>query len=65
MRLLSTPYRLYRVLAIAEVVTWTLLLAGMFLKYVLQSTELLVRIGGGMHGFTFIAYVAVTVLVAV
>ncbi|NMA78275.1 MAG: DUF3817 domain-containing protein [Actinomycetales bacterium] len=65
MRLLSTPYRLYRVLAIAEVVTWTLLLAGMFLKYVLQSTELLVRIGGGLHGFTFIAYVVVTVLVAV
>ena len=65
MRLLSTPYRLYRVLAIAEVVTCTLLLAGMFLKYVLQSTELLVRIGGGLHGFTFIAYIAVTVLVAV
>lgn len=65
MRLLSTPSRLYRVLALAEVVTWTLLLAGMFLKYVLQSTELLVRIGGGLHGFTFLAYVAVTVLVAV
>lgn len=65
MRLLSTPSRLYRVLALAEVVTWTLLLAGMFLKYVLQSTELLVRIGGGLHGFTFIAYIAVTVLVAV
>lgn len=65
MRLFSTPSRLYRVLALAEVVTWTLLLAGMLLKYVLQVTEVLVRIGGGLHGFVFLAYVVVTVLVAV
>ena len=65
MRLLSTPSRIYRVLALAEVVTWTLLLGGMFVKYVLDSTELLVRIGGGLHGFTFLCYVVVTVLVAV
>lgn len=65
MRLLSTPSRLYRVLAFAEMVTWTLLLGGMFVKYVLDSTELLVRIGGGVHGFTFISYVVVTVLVAI
>jgi integral membrane protein len=65
MRLFSTPSRLYRVLAFAEMVTWTLLLAGMFLKYVVQATEVLVRIGGGLHGFTFLAYAVVTVLVAV
>lgn len=65
MRLFSTPSRLYRVLAFAEMITWTLLLAGMFLKYVVQATEVLVRIGGGLHGFTFIAYVVVTVLVAI
>lgn len=65
MRLFSTPSRLYRVLAFAEMITWTLLLAGMVLKYVLQATEILVRIGGGLHGFTFLSYVVVTVLVAV
>src|SRR5699024_2519455 len=65
MRLFSTPSRLYRVLALAEVVTWTLLLAGMLLKYVLQVTEVLVRIGGGLHGFVFLAYVGVPVMVAV
>lgn len=65
MSLLSTPSRLYRVLALAEVVTWTLLLAGMLLKYVLEVTDVLVRIGGGLHGFTFLAYVVTTVLVAV
>lgn len=65
MPLISTPSRLYRALALAEMVTWTLLLAGMFVKYVLQAGEVLVRIGGGLHGFTFLAYVVVTVLVAV
>jgi integral membrane protein len=65
MPLLRTPSRLYRLLALAEMVTWTLLLLGMLLKYVLQVTELGVRIGGGLHGFVFLSYVVVTVLVAV
>lgn len=65
MRFFSTPTRLYRVLALAEMVTWTLLLAGMFVKYVLDAGELLVRTGGSLHGFTFLSYVVVTVLVAV
>ena len=65
MPLLRTPSRLYRVLALAEMVTWTLLLLGMLLKYVLQVTELGVRIGGALHGFVFLSYVVVTVLVAV
>ena len=65
MRLLSTPSRLYRVLAFAEMVTWTLLIVGMLLKYVLDVTDVLVRIGGGLHGFTFLCYLVVTVLVAI
>src|SRR5699024_4830935 len=43
----------------------TLLLLGMLLKYVLQVTEIGVRIGGSLHGFVFLSYVVVTVLVAV
>ena len=46
-------------------VTWTLLLLGMLLKYALQVTEVGVRIGGSLHGFVFLSYVVVTVLVAV
>ncbi len=65
MLLLRTPSRLYRVLAFAEMVTWTLLLLGMLLKYGLQVTEVGVRIGGSLHGFVFLAYLVVTVLVAV
>ncbi|KQT94696.1 hypothetical protein ASG49_07680 [Marmoricola sp. Leaf446] len=60
-----TPRRTYRTLALAEAVTWTLLLAGMVLKYVLDVTELGVRIGGGLHGFVFLAYCVATVLVGV
>ena len=58
-----SPRRLYRTLALAEAVTWTLLIAGMLAKYVLHLGELGVRIGGSVHGFVFLAYCAVTVLV--
>ena len=35
-----TPRLLFRRLAFAEAVTWALLLTGMFLKYVTETTEL-------------------------
>ena len=59
------PARLFRALALAEAVTWTLLLIGMFLKYVSETTEIGVRIGGGVHGFVFLSYCVATVLVGV
>lgn len=42
-----------------------MLLTGMFLKYVTETTELGVRIGGMIHGVVFIAYCLVTVLVGI
>lgn len=60
-----SPQKLYRTLALAEVVTWTLLLGGMFLKYVTETTEVGVRIGGGVHGFVFLAYCVTTILIGV
>ncbi len=60
-----SPRRLYRLLALAETVTWTLLLLGMVLKYVTRSTDLGVSLAGPVHGFVFLAYCAVTVLIAV
>jgi integral membrane protein len=59
------PGSLFRRVAIAEAVTWALLLSGMFLKYVTETTELGVRIFGMVHGVVFIAYCLSTVLVAV
>ena len=60
-----SPLLLFRRVAIAEAVTWALLLAGMFLKYVTQTTELGVRVFGMAHGVVFIAYCLTTIVVAV
>jgi integral membrane protein len=55
-----SPRTLFRTVAFAEAATWTLLLAGLVLKYGTQTTELGVSIGGGLHGFVFLCYVAST-----
>ncbi len=60
-----TPRSLFRALAVAELVTWTLLLVGMLMKYALGLGDLPVRIGGSVHGFVFLAYLVVTTVVAV
>ncbi|MER7072587.1 DUF3817 domain-containing protein [Terrabacter sp. NPDC000476] len=57
-----TPRALYRRLALAEVVTWALLLLGMVLKYGTRTTDLGVRVFGLVHGVVFIAFCLVTVL---
>ena len=59
-----SPLLLRRV-AVAEAFTWAGLLAGMFLKYVTETTELGVRVFGMAHGVVFIAYALMTVAVAV
>ena len=56
------PRTLYRRIALAEVVTWALLLLGMVLKYVTRTTELGVKVFGLAHGVVFIAFCLVTVL---
>jgi integral membrane protein len=60
-----SPTRLYRLVARAEAVTWALLLTGMFLKYVTETTELGVQVFGMVHGVVFIAYCLVTALLFV
>jgi len=57
-----TVARAFRVVAVAEAVSWVLLLAGMFVKYVLDTSELGVQIAGPVHGAVFIAYVAISLL---
>ena len=53
---LVTPKLLFRRVAVAEAITWALLLIGMFLKYVTETTDLGVRIFGMVHGVVFLAY---------
>src|SRR3954466_6864442 len=59
-----SPLKAFRVVAIAEAITWGLLLTGMVLKYS-EVTELGVRVFGMAHGVVFVAYCLTTVLVAV
>lgn len=61
----ARPDRLFRTLAAAETVTWTLLLLGMGGKYVLELGDAGVRIGGSLHGFVFLAYCLLTLVVAI
>lgn len=60
-----SPLRLFRIVAIAEAITWTMLIAGMIGKYVLDLGGLGVTIGGSAHGFVFIAYVLTVLLVGI
>ncbi len=60
-----SPRVLFRRVAVAEAVTWALLLTGMFLKYVTETTELGVRVFGLLHGVVFVAYGLTAVVVAI
>ena len=57
------PLTLFRTLAIAEAVSWTLLITGLILRAV-ADLPIAVTISGGIHGFVFLAYGATAVLVA-
>ena len=56
--------RVFIVAAIVEACTWALLLIGMYVKYVPESTALLVTIFGALHGAAFIVYLIATVFAA-
>ena len=54
----------FRIVAVAEALSWVGLLAGMFVKRVLASSELGVQVFGPIHGAVFVAYVVVALLAA-
>ncbi|MEJ8277628.1 DUF3817 domain-containing protein [Pseudonocardia spirodelae] len=60
----STVAKAFRVVAIAEALSWTGLLIGMFFKWVLATTEVGVQVMGPIHGALFVAYVVVTLWTA-
>ena len=59
----STPVGRFRLLALAEAVSWVGLLIGMFFKYVVVQNEVGVQIFGPIHGAVFVGYVVVTLAV--
>ena len=60
----TSPKSLFRVLAFAEAVTWTLLITGLILRATI-GLDVAVSIGGAIHGFVFLAYGATAVLLTV
>ena len=52
----------FRVVAVAEACSWIGLLAGMFVKWILRTSEVGVQIFGPIHGGIFLAYVAVALV---
>jgi len=59
----SRTRTVFRIVAVAEAISWAGLLIGMLFKYVLSDNEIGVKIFGPIHGGVFVAYV-VTSLVA-
>ncbi|HEY4577146.1 MAG TPA: DUF3817 domain-containing protein [Yaniella sp.] len=59
----ATPRKFFRFFAIAEVISWTLLIGGLILRAT-QGWDLAVTIGGGIHGFVFLAYALTAVLMS-
>ncbi|EZP26873.1 DUF3817 domain-containing protein [Microbacterium oleivorans] len=58
-----TPAMIFRILAIAEVFSWTLLISALIIRAA-GGPAVAVTIGGGIHGFVFLSYGATALLVA-
>ena len=59
-----TAVTAFRIVAVAEALSWLGLLAGMYVKYVPQTSELGVQVFGPIHGGIFVAYVLITLVVS-
>src|SRR5690625_6312258 len=57
----TTPRKFFRFFAVAEVISRTLLIGGLFQRAT-RGCDLAVTIGGGIHGFVFLSYAANAVL---
>jgi integral membrane protein len=60
--MLTSPAGRFRLLALAEAVSWAGLLIGMFFKYVVVENEIGVKVFGPIHGAIFVGYVLVALL---
>ena len=58
----GAPSTAFRVVAVAEALSWLGLLTGMFFKYVVDAGEQGVQVFGPIHGTVFLTYLVVTLL---
>jgi integral membrane protein len=58
----SSEVRWFRIVAVAEAISWTGLLIGMVFKYLIVHNEVGVHVFGPIHGVLFLGYVGLAVL---
>lgn len=58
------PLTLFRTFAVAEAISWTLLIAALIVRAVTDDGSFFVPVAGGIHGFVFLCYGATSILVA-
>jgi len=62
---INQPAGLFRLVATAEAITWALLISSLIARSVDGSLAGLVSISGAMHGFTFLSYGAMALIVGI
>ena len=60
-----TPKKLFRLFALAEAVTWTLLIGGLVLRATVGVPSMAFAVVGGLHGAVFLAYGVIASLTGV
>jgi integral membrane protein len=60
-----TPKKLFRLFALAEAVTWTLLIGGLILRATVGVPSMAFAVVGGLHGAVFLAYGVIASLTGV
>lgn len=60
-----TPKKLFRLFALAEAVTWTLLIGGLILRATVGVPSMAFALVGGLHGAVFLAYGVIASLTGV
>ncbi|WP_240606099.1 DUF3817 domain-containing protein [Planctomonas deserti] len=61
--IVRTPHRLFSTVAVAETITWTLLIIAMVLKYGVRVGDWPVSVAGLLHGVVFLSFAATAALV--
>jgi integral membrane protein len=60
-----TPKKLFRLFALAEAVTWTLLIGGLILRATVGVPSVAFTIVGGIHGAVFLTYAVIASITGV
>ena len=61
----ASPFALFKFFALAEAVTWTLLISALILRATANPSPIVLTIAGSIHGAVFLGYGVISALVGV